>query len=725
MKNFLIGAAVINFMHALLNIVNGVGVGHLIFTIFLIIAGIIYLYSASDEKFALEQRKFIIASAIINLFINFIPGLLALISLESKKDLKKEIKVREKIDPETKRIDILLKLGVGMVILAGLLFATTSWNEVSDFFKFVFLLIMSGIFGILYYITNTKLKIKTSAFIYFILTNLFLIFSFLSIGYFGLIGPWFSIDGEGSKIFYASLSLFTSVIIYFINSKINKEELKLVPYFLLSLSGGLIMSHFKLGIEYILVVFALIGSLINYLNLNKGSSLFSKILIYIVSILSIYYVMDYTNQYLPLILGLVLVFNLFRFNYNENDKMIDTFNAILIIVLPVVSIFNLNIDMDFKCVLLAGVYSVIYILSLNIYSDSKKEYYLSNLAVLYNIGMFALFLNTTQNEYFVPSVFISSFLVISNLVYRVISKETNIKLFEHNLLAYKVLLLVLGVFRLDYFNIEPSWINPFASLAMLLIYISFREFKEKAHFFYSFLIILLISTLSVSILDQYVMLLILALSFAPYLISNVEYEKLKIPTFIYLLLTLFAIINQLTFFNLEATEKALIVLIVYSVIGVLVKNDNKLVNIVKFVAVLPIYRFTYYLNVDLEIKNIIRTLYYLYLVYVIGNNIIKDEDKKDKVASILVSLIVISIMFTGSWLTGLFVGLIGLVSIVIGYLVKTYKSLFTVGIAITIINIIYRLRNLLTEIPMWLYLLIGGLLMIGFVTYKEINKKDK
>ena len=83
MKNFLIGAAVINFMHALLNIVNGVG--HLIFTIFLIIAGIIYLYSAIDEKFALEQRKFIIASAIINLFINFIPGLLALISLESKK----------------------------------------------------------------------------------------------------------------------------------------------------------------------------------------------------------------------------------------------------------------------------------------------------------------------------------------------------------------------------------------------------------------------------------------------------------------------------------------------------------------------------------------------------------------------------------------------------------------------------------------------------------------
>ena len=48
---------------------------------------------------------------------------------------------------------------------------------------------------------------------------------FLSIGYFGLIGPWFSIDGEGSKIFYASLSLFTSVITYFINSKINKEEL--------------------------------------------------------------------------------------------------------------------------------------------------------------------------------------------------------------------------------------------------------------------------------------------------------------------------------------------------------------------------------------------------------------------------------------------------------------------------------------------------------------------
>lgn len=722
MKNFLIGAAVINFMHALLIIVNDMG--GLILTAFLIIAGIMYLLCANDEKFALQQRTFIIIVSVINLFVNFVPGLLALISIESKKDLKKK-KVVKEVDPEARRIDILLKLGVGMVILAGLLFATTSWNEVSDFFKFIFLLFMSGVFGILYYIANTKLKIETSAFIYFILTNLFLIFSFLSIGYFGLIGPWFSIDGAGSKVFYASLSLFTSAIIYFANYKINKAELKYIPYFLISLSAGLIMSHFELGIEYILVVFALMASLINYINLSKDSSLFSKILIYIISILSIYYVKDYTNQYLPLMLSLILVFNLFRFNFNKNDKMIDTFNAILIMVLPIVAVFNLNIELEFIYVLLAGIYSVIYILSLNIYSNHKKEYYLNNITVIYNIAMFALFLNTTHNDYFVPAIFVSSFLVLSNIVYRVISKETDLKLVEHNLLAYKILILILSIFRLDYFNIDPDWVNSFTSLVMLLIYIAFRENKEKSHFFYSYLIILLISALSVSVHDQYVLLLILGLSFAPFLISNTEYEKLKIPTFIYLLWALFAIINQLTFFNLASTEKSLIVLIIYSVIGVLVKNDKKFVHIVKFGAILPIYKFTYYLNIELEIKNIIRTLYYLYLVYVISNNMIKDEDKKDKASAILVSLIVLSIIFTGSWLTGLYIGLIGLVSIVIGYLVKSYKSLFTVGISITIFNIIYQFRNLLTEIPLWLYLLIGGLLMIGFVTYKEINKKDK
>ena len=59
-----------------------------------------------------------------------------------------------------------------------------------------------------------------------------------------------------------------------------------------------------------------------------------------------------------------------------------------------------------------------------------------------------------------------------------------------------------------------------------------------------------------------------------------------------------------------------------------------------------------------------------------------------------------------------------------GYLDKVHKSLFNVGIIITVVNIIYQLQNLWETVPFWLYLLIVGLGLIIFVTYKETKKID-
>ena len=59
----------------------------------------------------------------------------------------------------------------------------------------------------------------------------------------------------------------------------------------------------------------------------------------------------------------------------------------------------------------------------------------------------------------------------------------------------------------------------------------------------------------------------------------------------------------------------------------------------------------------------------------------------------------------------------------IGYYKNEFKAFFKGGIIITVVNIIYQLRNLWEQIPFWLYLLVGGLALIGFVTYKEMNNK--
>ena len=61
----------------------------------------------------------------------------------------------------------------------------------------------------------------------------------------------------------------------------------------------------------------------------------------------------------------------------------------------------------------------------------------------------------------------------------------------------------------------------------------------------------------------------------------------------------------------------------------------------------------------------------------------------------------------------------------IGYKDKELGTLFPTGIIITIANIIYQLNQLWGEIPFWLYLLIGGLSIIVFVTYKELRKNKE
>ena len=53
-----------------------------------------------------------------------------------------------------------------------------------------------------------------------------------------------------------------------------------------------------------------------------------------------------------------------------------------------------------------------------------------------------------------------------------------------------------------------------------------------------------------------------------------------------------------------------------------------------------------------------------------------------------------------------------------------YKKLFYCNIVITIVNIVVQLWEFWTQIPFYLYLLLVGIALIAFVTYKELHKKD-
>ena len=113
----------------------------------------------------------------------------------------------------------------------------------------------------------------------------------------------------------------------------------------------------------------------------------------------------------------------------------------------------------------------------------------------------------------------------------------------------------------------------------------------------------------------------------------------------------------------------------------------------------------------------------LYLTFIIITFFINNQKDKELTAVIGIILSVLFIITTASYIIGLYIGILGLIVILIGFYKKEYKQLFTTGIVITIINIIIQLKEVWGIIPFWLYLLVGGLSIITFVTYKQINKK--
>ena len=81
------------------------------------------------------------------------------------------------ISTNTKKLDILLKIGLSMISLSGLIFATSTWNVISNIAKVILLIIFGLLFLGMSYFSDKKLKIKSTTITYWILSMAFFIFS--------------------------------------------------------------------------------------------------------------------------------------------------------------------------------------------------------------------------------------------------------------------------------------------------------------------------------------------------------------------------------------------------------------------------------------------------------------------------------------------------------------------------------------------------------------------
>lgn len=698
---------------------------------FILITGMLLLsYSFLSIEELQKKRVSLIIMMIILFIFNIIDAILILITLDAISEEIKKINnnsppiEKEILSAETKRIDLLLKVGLGMVITSGILFATTSWKIISDPVKVLILIIMSLLFLGLSKFSEEKLKIKRTTEGYFILGLSFLLFSWIGVGYFGIFSPWFSYSGAGKNLVYFITFSLIGLQTFIISKKFSKKELIYIAIMSIYLSIYHLLSFFNLTIVQITIILTAISTIINILLRNKKDNVLKQINN---SISYTYWILILTNCYKEnyIVVSIASILNIINLLYliiKNKDLTKNIFTIIISYTLILTSIIKLNVSLD-KCLIILTAISIFSLLLKFIKPIQQKSLLYTN-QVIYILTSIVLIIIISTYDSNIKLLSATAIYLITNII-------NSIKLYknDYHKIAYytQPLTLTVSIFSIGYFIdaniISFNLMNVFSIIVVLFAIMHFfikEKILKEVYFVLLLITTILTFLVNCGVSDILAAFSILIVSIYVYFINK---KDLKIPSYIFILLNIYMAVDTIKTIYGTNFYTNLIVLLIYGILIFSIK-DKKLKTTTNIMLLLPLYNLLISSSFDDIIKQIIFNLFQVYILFLILKFIVKNEKIRDIVACIGLSIILIQIIFVQDILVILYVGILGIIAIMISFHKKEYKALFYTGIVITIANIIIQLWNYWTQIPFWLYLLLCGIFIIVFVTYKEVNKQD-
>lgn len=112
-------------------------------------------------------------------------------------------------------LNVVLIIGVIFVILSGLIFATTSWLYLSNILRTVIICSLSLVFFGASLLAEKAFRIPKTAVAFYTLGSIFLPIAILALGFFRLLGNWFSISGGGQYLLFMTASILLCIAAYF------------------------------------------------------------------------------------------------------------------------------------------------------------------------------------------------------------------------------------------------------------------------------------------------------------------------------------------------------------------------------------------------------------------------------------------------------------------------------------------------------------------------------
>ncbi|QKY70136.1 SCO7613 C-terminal domain-containing membrane protein [Lentibacillus sp. CBA3610] len=142
-----------------------------------------------------------------------------------------------------------LNLGVVLLLIGGLVLATSTWDTLANWMKSGLMMIVSLLFFGLAVLTMRVLKIEKTAFAFYVLGSLFLPIAILSVGYFELLGPYFSFTGAGRYLFGAAGSLVMLPVYVVLADKLSSRLFVWFSYITVTVLAGLLLAALYLPVD--------------------------------------------------------------------------------------------------------------------------------------------------------------------------------------------------------------------------------------------------------------------------------------------------------------------------------------------------------------------------------------------------------------------------------------------------------------------------------------------
>ncbi|WP_318502647.1 hypothetical protein [Bacillus sp. T3] len=180
----------------------------------------------------------------------------------------KQIQEKKRLSQEEQRernISWSLNLGVILLLIGGLFVATSNWATMENWMKSGLIGLVSLLFFGISYLANKVLKIEKTGFAFIVLGSLFLPIFLLSIGWFELIGGYYSFTGEGRFLFGFISSLLVIPIYLLIAKRLSSRLFVWFSYLATTVAVAYLIASFKLERDWFYFGFMLYNVLTVFL----------------------------------------------------------------------------------------------------------------------------------------------------------------------------------------------------------------------------------------------------------------------------------------------------------------------------------------------------------------------------------------------------------------------------------------------------------------------------